>query len=314
MTSRVKKYAFLALMIRALLCCGCGNLRPLGSRTDYVKPTVAVMRFDNQAPFDGSWDLGNGLQDVLVDRLVATGRYHVVERQDINAIVRELDFQHGRSTRKEGRAAEGRLKNVKYLVKGVVTDFGHVATNRGAFGLGGFDIFGGRNRAIMSVTLQVVDVESGEILASETIEHSVRAGDMSVKAVYKNVGFGGSTFYRTPLGKATAKVIDKAVRRITKVITAQPWQPKLAGVHETGTVVINGGSSRGLRKGMMYEVRARGKPIVDPDTGDVIGNQGGKFIGEVRISKVRELYSVAEIIGGKREDFQVGQLCRRNGS
>jgi len=250
---------------------------------------------------------------VLVDRLVATGRYHVVERQDIDAIVRELDFQHGRSTRKEGRAAEGRLKNVKYLVKGVVTDFGHVATNRGAFGLGGFDIFGAKNRAVMSVTLQVVDVESGEILASETIEHSVRAGDMSVKTVYKGVGFGGSTFYRTPLGKATAKVIDRAVRRITKVITAQPWQPKLAGVHETGTVVINGGSRRGLRKGMVYQVRARGQPIVDPDTGDVIGSQGGRTVGQVRVSKVRELYCVAQIVSGKREEFQIGQVCRHSG-
>jgi len=309
----MKKCTFFALLIRAVLCCGCAGLPSLGNRMDYVKPAIAVMRFDNRAPFDQNWDRGGGLKELLVDRLVATGRYHVVERQDIEAVVRELSFQHGQSTRKEGRAAKGRLKNVKYLIKGVVTDFGHVARNRGAFGLGGFDIFGGRHRAVMSVTLQVVDVESGEILASETIEHSVRAGDMSVKAVYKDVGFGGSSFYRTPLGRATSKVIDKAVRRITKVITAQPWQPKLAGVHERGTVVINGGSRRGLRKGMVYEVRARGQPIVDPDTGDVIGSQGAKIVGEVRVSKVRELYCVAQIVSGKREEFQIGQICRRNG-
>ncbi len=313
MTTTIRKCAFIGLLVRAVLCCGCSGLGAFGSRPDYIKPTIAVMRFDNRAPFDYNWDIGGGLQDVLVDRLVATGRYHVVERQDIDSVMRELSFQQGEATRKEGRAPMGRLKNVKYLVKGVVTDFGHVTTNRGAFGLGGFDIFGGGNRAVMSVTLQVVDVESGEILASQTIEQSVRAGDMTVKAAYKDMGFGGSTFYRTPLGRATTKVIGKAVRGITKAIRAQPWQAKLASVHETGTVVINGGSKRGLRKGMVYEVRARGQSIVDPDTGDVIGNQGGKTVGQVRVSKVRELYSVAEIVSGKREEFQIGQICLRNG-
>jgi len=36
----------------------------------YIKPGVAVMKFENRAQFDMHWDLGGGMRDILVDRLV----------------------------------------------------------------------------------------------------------------------------------------------------------------------------------------------------------------------------------------------------
>ena len=251
------------LVARAVVCCcGCSaGLR--GDPADYVKPTVAVMKFENRAQFPMRWNLGSGMRDILVDRLVATDRYHVIERPELDSVVRELKLQNSGVTRKQSRAELGRLKNVQYLIKATITDFGHVATNSGFLGMGSLDMMGAHQKAVMGMTLYVVDVESGEIITSESIEESVRASETSVKAQYKNVALGGSVFYRTPLGRATARVIDKAVASITETIAARPWQPRIALVDAAGTVVINGGRNRRIRSGDQL----RGLPSRPADRG-----------------------------------------------
>jgi len=276
-----------------------------------VKPTVAVMKFENRAPFPLGWDLSGGMKDVLTDRLVKTGKFTVVERPELNSVMKELRLQHSGVTRTQRRAALGRLKNVQYLVKGTITDFGHVSSGSGFFEGLGWDVFGAGARALMGMTLYVVDVESGEVICSESLSESVRARDLEVKAEYSGVAFGGRTFCRTPLGRATAKVIDKAIDRISGTIARRPWQPRIALVQPGGAVIINGGAEQQVEPGAEYEVLAAGKPIVDPDTGDTIGTQPGRLIGRIVVRRVHRRYSEAAIVTGRPGDFEVGHHCRR---
>ncbi|HUT01041.1 MAG TPA: CsgG/HfaB family protein [Phycisphaerae bacterium] len=307
----MRREVAMAAMLSAagMACAGCGNSLSRDA-AKYIKPTIAVMKFENRAPFPMGWDLGTGMRDILVDRLCATQRYYVVERPELGSVMRELQFQNSGATRGQDRAAVGRLKNAKYLIKGTITDFGHVSTQRGFLGLPTLEALGGSQRAVMGLTVYVVDVESGEIVSSESIEESVRAGDLSITAQYRDVALGGSVFYRTPLGRATAKVIGKAVKEITRTIAARPWQPRIALVQDTGTVVINGGRNRRVRSGASYQVYRLGAPIVDPDTGDVIGHRPGTAIGQIQVRDVQRLYSVASIVNGSSRSFQAGQRCR----
>lgn len=308
----MRRLMLFCLLAAAAATCGCGDgMYGLGPSSRYFKPSIAVMKFDSRAAFPLGWDLGDGMRDILVDRLVATNRFHVVERPELNSVLGELRLQNSGVTRKHDRAARGRLKNVKYLVKGTITDFAHVSTRRGLLGLGGVSAFGGGRRAVMGMTLYVVDVESGEIVCSESIQRSVRAGDVTIKAEYKDVSLGGSTFYRTPLGRATAKVIGEAVRRITLEIADRPWEPRIAKVRRNGTVLLNGGAERSLAPGMEYQVLASPEAITDPETGDVIGHVPGATLGRVRVSQVFPRYSIATIVDGELTDFQVGQICRK---
>jgi len=303
-----------ACVLAAVLVAGCGGATWGGKDPEaYVKPTVAVMKFENRAPFPLNWSLGEGMAEVLVDRLMATGRYHVVERQELGAVTGELALQQGGSTRAQGKADIGRIKNCQYLIKGTVTDFGHVSTASGAFSAFSWDIFGGSNRAVMGVIVYVVDVESGEIIASETIEESVRAKDVTVQAAYTGIAFGGSTFYRTPLGRATSKVVGRAVKRITTAIADRPWEPQVAEVQANGTVIINGGRDRGVRSGAEFDVIRQGPPILDPATGDVIGTVPGKCVGRVIVHEVHARYATATIVVGRTDDFERGQNCRASG-
>ena len=297
-----------------MLAAGCGEFdgwKPFSrGDQDRIKPTIAVIKFENRAPFPFGWNIGGGMADVLVDKLVATKRYHVVERPDIDSVIREIKFQQSGATRSQGRTAAGRIKNVQYLVKGVVTDFGHVSTHGGFFSGGGWDIFGTAARAVMGVTVQVIDVESGEVICSQSINESVRAKDLEVKAAYRGVAFGGKSFYRTPLGKATGKVIGKAVRRIGKTIANRPWAPKVAQITPEGQAVINGGRNHKFLVGMEFDVMKPGAPVIDPDTGDMLGRHPGTPLGRVRIFRVERRYSVAEMVNGKAADLHPGQQCQ----
>jgi curli biogenesis system outer membrane secretion channel CsgG len=302
-----------ACSLALLVAAGCQNPGTLGRNPDdFVKPTIAVMKFENRASFPLGWNLGGGMQEILVDRLMATSRYHVIERQELGSVLGEIQFQQSGATRPQGKAATGRIKNCQYLIKGVITDFGHVSSKSGGAAFGDLGaIFGSSNQAVMGVILYVVDVESGEVIASESISESVGAGDVSVDTAYKGVAFGGSSFYRTPLGKATAKVVERAVRRITAAIAAQPWEPRVALVQEDGSVVINGGRDRNVKIGAEFDVLEEGPPILDPATGDVIGYSQGKEVGRLIVTEVRERFAVATIAEGRAADFRIGQGCRR---
>ncbi|MBS3733877.1 MAG: hypothetical protein KGY99_03015 [Phycisphaerae bacterium] len=306
----MRKFVLSVLIV--LATAGCNRswfVRPVGP--DYIAPSIAVMKFENRAALPVGWNIGEGMRDILVDRLVATERFHVIERPELEHVLKELRFQQTGATREQRRAELGRLKNVQYLIKGTVTDFGHVSTNTGFLGVEDkLGLFGGGNRAVVSMTLYVVEVESGEIVCSESITESVRAGEMNVKAAYKGVGFGGSTFYRTPLGRVTADVIDQCVWQIAQSVAARPWRPMIAQVVDRSTVILNGGRNREVTVGDGYDVRRCGEPIVDPDTGDVIGTSAGGIVGRIYVQEVHERYSVARIVEGRAAEFEVGQRCR----
>jgi len=286
---------------------GCGAW---GRRGDTVKPTIAVMTFENRAPFPMNWDLGGGMQEILVHELMETGRFHVVERADLGHVLREQQLQASGATRPQGRADTGRIKNCQYLIKGTVTDFGHVASDAGSLSGLFWDIFGGSERAVMSVILYVVDVESGEVVASESIEKTVRAGDVSVQATYDKVGFGGSAFRQTPLGRATADVVEDAVEEITDAIADRSWRPRIAQVAPDGTVILNGGTNHGLKQGAEFAVLETGRPILDPESGDLLGRAPGRRVGRVVVHEVHARWARATIVVGTRESIRPGQRCR----
>ena len=303
---------FFRVMVLAwgLLLLGACQARPMAA--DYVKPSIAVLKFENRAPFPYKWDIGGGTKDILVDRLMKTQRYQVIERPEINALMREINLQNSGVTRAQDRARIGQLKNVQYLVKGTITDFSHVAGGQVYAGKSSWRIGGSTNVAVMSMTLYVIQVESGQIIASERIQETVSAASVDVRGTYKNITFGGGVFYKTPLGQATMRAMDRAVEKITVTIASRPWVPKIAAVQAERKVIINGGKDRGLKLGEQMELVENGAPIIDPDTGDMIGEHPGKLLGWVRLIEVQEQYAVGEVttLPGVKE-VGVGTPCRR---
>lgn len=294
----------LTLLLTVIACSSAG---PIGEPARYVRPVVAVESFENRAPFPLRWDLGDGMADILTASLTKADRFDVVSRAELGAIFDELDLQQDPRFREEGRVAQGRLKNARYLVRGTVVDFTHTSGGGLHFMRG---LMRGRTKgyvALVTLTLAVIDLETREVL-SGSFEGRAWAAEASLEATYRDISFGGKAFYRTPLGHATEEAIWKALHWMVEQVAAKEWHPLIAKVEES-QVFLNGGSDRGMIVGEELEVREPGEPIIDPATGDILGHADERVVGRLRVTDVKERFAVAEIIDGS--DYRIGQSCRR---
>ena len=286
-----------------LIATGCQDVRYTEKElARYIRPTIAVKSFENRAPVTTKWNLGDGLADELIDRLMDTRRYTVLERSELGQVFTELKRTDDPRFRKSGSPQKGRLKHVRYLVKGVVTDFGHVETRDGLARI--FDIFGTASFSVVRAVIYVVDVPSGQVVASQAVEAKVKDTKDKDQVQLDGMAFGSYTFYRTSIGQATSKMLDKAVHAIAASIAEQDFQPKIASILNN-QIVLNGGKNRMIKVGNEYLVRPQSKTVIDPDTGDLLGHVAGQVLGRVRVVQVTEKFAFAEVITGT--GFAVGQ-------
>ena len=310
MMGRIRQLLGLVLLLGSFLT-GCAS--PLyrasapsadsdGARV--IRPVVAVTQFENRANFEGQWELGDGMAEMMIERLMNSGEVIVLERQYLDSVVGEIVRQGRDLFRREGRVERGRLKNARYLIRGVVTDFTTTSDASGWFSSAGADgaLRGARTRVGLYVT--VSDVESGEIVSTVRTEGTAARGGLRGGVNYKQVAFGGDAYFRTPLGRATQTAMERAVRDIVQDLPREYWQPRVAegGVD---TIIVNGGNNVGLQGGQRFLVREEGRSVTDPVTGDVLERIPGRVIGELEIVTVQEASSHARLLDGKarRGDF-----------
>src|SRR5215472_11718994 len=110
------------------------------------KKRVAVMNFDFTAVqneviaiFGNRQDVGRGVSDLLVDRLVTDGRYSVIERKELDKIISEQNLSNSDRADPNSAAKLGRLLGVDAIVIGSITQFGRddKSTNVGGGAFGG---------------------------------------------------------------------------------------------------------------------------------------------------------------------------------
>jgi curli biogenesis system outer membrane secretion channel CsgG len=94
MNRYVQMVALFVFSSGLLATAGCQHSLTADPAEDYVKPTIAVMKFENRAPFPLGWNLSDGTADILVDRLMATRRFHVIERTEPDSVLREQRLQN----------------------------------------------------------------------------------------------------------------------------------------------------------------------------------------------------------------------------
>ncbi len=282
-----------------LILTGCAILGGRYSRPDpdQVLPVVTVSSFNNRSGFSGNWKIGSGMADLLVSELMESRHFVVVERGELGVVVQELDLQQRPEFRPEGRVKTGNLKNAQYIIRGVINDFSQVGGSSIGLAIKKL-VFGGKGyRARVSLTLTVIDVESGQIVDSVQCQGIARAREAYVRGSYKGVAFGGDAFFKTPLGEATAEAIGDGVEELIASIPSMRWKPMIAS-RIGGKVVINGGADRGLKAGQVFNVHGPGRAVTDPGTGDLLSIIPGAVIGSIKVVSVAEKIAFAEPVKG----------------
>jgi curli biogenesis system outer membrane secretion channel CsgG len=207
---------------------------PAAAQAKSSRPTVAILNFDYgtvQQWWEGTWDIGNGIADLIVDGLVEDGSYRVIERKKLDAILAEQNFSN--SDRADPSASTvaklGKALGVKYMIVGSITKFGmeqkNVGISGGAFGGGKYgvgDVGTKKGKATVAITARIIDTSTGEIMASGKGEGiSARSGLMlggggggGGKGGGGGISMGSSDYRETVLGEATEAAVKAVVAKL----------------------------------------------------------------------------------------------------
>ena len=196
------------------------------------KRRVAIMDFDYgtvmtsvQAVFGTNEDIGRGISDMLVNQLVNDGSYRVIERKQLDKILQEQNFSNSNRADTATAAKIGKVAGVDAIITGSVTQFGRDDKHYGGGGGGGHWSgygFGGigvkKDKAVVEITARVIDVNTGEILASVTGHGESKRSGAALSGGggdWRGSGngaldMGSSNFGATIIGEATKAAVAQA--------------------------------------------------------------------------------------------------------
>ena len=288
------------------------------------KKSIAILNFDYStvqsgvaAIFGTNQDIGKGVADLLVEKLVKSGQYRVIERKAIDKILAEQNFSNSDRADSTTAAKIGRLMGADAIVMGSITQFGRddKKTNVGGsvlggrmskYGLGG--VGASKAKAVVGLSARLVSVNTGEILAvANGVGESTRSGTSLVgsgggagAAAAGLVDMTSSNFADTVLGEAvnaaTAKLATEldgnASRMPATVVNLNGLVADVSG----SSLVLNIGSRSGVKVGDKLIVSRVGREIRDPATGKVIRRVEDR-LGEITISEVDEGSAVGTFNG-----------------
>lgn len=181
-----------------------------------LKHAVGVIRFENEAGYRSEWDLGNNLALMLESALVDSGRFVVLDRQNIDAVMAEQDLQaSGRAAAARNVAQTGQLRSARYLATGAVTE----------------------------VEVRQAGSEGG------------------VRIRGFQVGASGGT----------AQI----------------------------TTIINRGSDYGVSVGQTFVVSTEGETLIDPETGEILGQSAGRVIARIEATRVTDRVAYCKLVEGE---------------
>ena len=266
------------------------NLPPLVG----PKKTIAVMAFENKAGTVAEWNLGEGMAEMLTTALVRSNRFIVIERQAIQDVLNEQDFGASGRTTQFGAAKFGKILKSQILVRGAVTEFGMRESGGGhAFRIKGFDVGMSGSQAHVAVDIRLYDSTTGQVIDSLRCDGKASSTGLEFGYSESDWGFGTGAFHNTPIGKATAKAIDKAVYFIAIKMQGLEWEGRIIKA-SGGEVYINAGATGGIRVGDSFAVYRPGEELIVPQTGLSLGSEISK-IGKVTVTSVAEKFSKAQV-------------------
>jgi curli biogenesis system outer membrane secretion channel CsgG len=87
------------------------------------KARIAVAKFLDKSGKGQAAGIGSGMADMLATSLFQTGRYIVLERQNLQDVLSEQDLGASGRVRPDTAAAIGQVEGAEILVTGNITEF-----------------------------------------------------------------------------------------------------------------------------------------------------------------------------------------------
>ena len=256
-----------------------------------IKRKVAIGRFSNETEYgkglfyDKENDpMGKQALDILSTKLAASGKFLLLERNDLAALLEEAN--------RNGSNAQQAI-GADYMIIGSITEFGRKNTSQAK-------VFTTSKTQTVeaAVSIRLVDVSTGQIIYSDQGKGSA---EITTKTSF--VGTGGHAGYDATLSdKAISAAIDQLVENIINKLTDKPWRSYFL-VYDNDAIIIAGGSSQGLEPGMQFAVKTAGRQVKNPQTGIMI-TLPGKEVGTIEVLSTggetpETEYAIVRVVSGE---------------
>ncbi|HET9706685.1 MAG TPA: CsgG/HfaB family protein [Gemmatimonadales bacterium] len=302
-----------------------------------TKRRIAVLDFDYATVhqwvydiFGSDQDIGKGIADMLVTDLVRNGTYSVIERKQLDQVLREQNFQQSGRADPSSAVQLAKILGVDAIIIGSITQFGRddkklgvggAGVHVGGIGIGGF---GKKSaKAVVQIDARIVSTTTAEILGVATGHGESKRSGLTLAGGLAIGGTGGagvldmgsSNFSNTIIGEATRLAVDSLTGQLVAAA---------GGIQETkveiralvadvsgGEVTINVGTGAGVKVGGEYDVVRPGREIRDPATGRVL-RRTTTPVGKLKITQADEGSATGTLTGGPARVGDCVGVCPAN--
>lgn len=183
------------------------------------RPQVAVLDFD-YGTLDrwwGNYNIGEGIADQLAFELVNEGKFRVIEREKLAAIMEEQNLAASdRAAPDQAKLVQmGKLLGVRYFITGAITKYSN-EKGGGGVRVGGIGIGGAKAKSEVRLTARIIDTTTGEIVAGAKGKgESKKGGGLNFSSSSFGTNFGSDEWRESALGDAQEQACENLAEELS---------------------------------------------------------------------------------------------------
>lgn len=238
----------------------------------YKEERLAVLDFGGRVD---SW-IKENLTDKFEIQIARLERFKIISRRDIKEVQKELKLSLTGAIDESKALKAGHMLAAQKLIAGRIQDY---------------DVEWDSDSEVytteMTINVKILGVEQGVLLTGF---------DIKASSSYKDK--------KTSITETIDEAVSKLILKIRKIysLEAQIFNVK------DGESLINIGQTDGIKKGMLFEVYRLAEEVVNPYTGEVLG-QEEEYVGLIEAQSVRPKFSKIKILKG-RSKIDVGNKIK----
>ncbi len=179
------------------------------------KPRIAVIEFKAKA--DQQWyhwwrsGGASAAQDVFVTELVKSGKFRVIEREALAALMAEKNLSLSGDVDPSTAVKAGKLLGVEYILTGAVTEYGASTAQAGSRSVAGLPSFGvKRKKFSAAMNARLVNTTTGEIVWADEAREETKSAKVRV------AGIGGGVDDDAQFDRVLKPVVQSLVGSLKK--------------------------------------------------------------------------------------------------
>lgn len=248
-------------------------------------PKVTVAKFKNSTEF--KMQSTDSVTDTFITLLMDSKKFEVIERERVQDLNEESVF-----------SGKVKIDGCEYIFLNNISTM-DVKTSQNKINV--LKIASSTAEVSVQVNVRVVDAKTGKIL------FSLFGEDKKSSKVASSEIFSKSN--KDPMSNELINnTMKEALKDVVNKIVMSLFPIKVINVKD-GKIYINAGENMSLKVGDEYEVFEVGEAVIDVDSGLNLGAEE-KLIGKIKVTDVKEKYSLAVTDKKLLEKIKAGNACR----